>query len=187
MEEALPGRADIEYLAVPRVARVTPSFGAVEGGTLLDVAGRHFAPAGMTCEFGRAWSVPARVLSASRLRCVTPPSPEAQAVAVEVAVGRAVRSASGAEFSFEPAAMLLAVAPAQVLEGRGETLTLRGRHFSNVPALAVAFGSARTVGAVTKVVSSSIITAVAPPLAGVGNVSVEVSNNGYDFSRAASL
>ncbi|KAJ1472120.1 hypothetical protein T484DRAFT_1915278 [Baffinella frigidus] len=181
MDAVLPSRAALLYVESPVVKRVVPSAGWLRGQAVVSVFGRHFEAEGMACEFGGAESVPAVVVSSSSLRCMSPSFHEAQAVSLEVSVDGSLFRSSGVEFNFEAPPLLVGVSPVFVQAAGSETVTLRGEHFTSGSNLSVSFGHLQELGRDMKVVSSSVVTVVVPALAGLGNMSVEVTNNGVDF------
>ena len=52
----------------------TPSFGPTLGGTLILVKGAHFANHNLRCHFLSVGTAPATVLTATSLKCLSPPS-----------------------------------------------------------------------------------------------------------------
>ena len=178
---ALPSRAALLYVEAPVVTRVEPSAGGLQGGAVVSLFGRHFESDGMACEFGGAASVPALVVSSTSLRCLSPSFREAQSVSLEVRVDGTIFSSSGVEFNFEAPPLLFEVFPVSMQAAGGETVTIRGDHFTSGSNLSVFFGPIQEQARDLKVVSSSLITVVVPALAGLGNMSVEVTNNGVAF------
>jgi hypothetical protein len=73
--ESLSGGSGLTYLyeEVPRIVGIHPSFGALDGSTLVRVRGQHFEGRDATCMFGNA-SARATVMSSSMLQCVSPRS-----------------------------------------------------------------------------------------------------------------
>jgi len=95
----------------------------------------------------------------------------------------------GEVYAYEAAASVLGIRPLSGSAFEGHNVTVMGRHFSNTAALSCRVGMGRD--AVARWLSSTSVVCVLPAaegrMAGKGgtqNVTVDVSNNGADFSEA---
>ena len=176
------GRPDV------RVDGMRPSFGRVTGGTMVALTGRGLMWEGMgvlRCRFGSASSVAAHATSSSMVQCVTPEAMEGGKVAMVLEEdGEAVWEGGGA-YVYEAAASVQGIRPMIGSAMVGHNVTVMGRHFSNTEALTCRVGMGRQ--AVARWLSSTSVVCVLPAAegrtGGTQNVTVDVSNNGADFSE----
>jgi len=181
-----------------KISSVSPSFGSIRGGTPVTVTGTGYTEwTDLQCVFGDETSPSVMIAAAGVgqepgqvLVCISP----AVAIAGKVSVTVSSRGGLGLDgqaafYVFEPAASLHAVlvtAPTQPTEP--VLLTVIGSHFSNVLDLVCQVGLGRASAA--RWLSSTVLLCVVPDSvlfvtnkSSSGNLSVEVSNNGADFSE----
>jgi hypothetical protein len=178
------GRPDV------RVDGMRPSFGRVTGGTRGTLTGRGLmwweGMGVLRCRFGSAASVAAHATSSSMVQCVTPEAMEGGKVAMVLEEdGEAVWEGGGA-YVYEAAASVHGIRPMMGSAMVGHNVTVMGRHFSNTGALTCRVGMGRQ--AVARWLSSTSVVCVLPAggegrTGGTQNVTVDVSNNGADFSE----
>ena len=139
----------------------------------------------LRCRFGSASSVAAHATSSSMVQCVTPEAREGGKVAMVLEEdGEAVWEGGGA-YVYEAAASVQGIRPMIGSAMVGHNVTVMGRHFSNTEALTCRVGMGRQ--AVARWLSSTSVVCVLPAAegrtGGTQNVTVDVSNNGADFSE----
>ncbi len=163
------------------VSGVTPRSGVVTGGTMVAVTGSGFyAGRGAACVFGGGVVVDAVLRAADGvLLCVSPAWPTTGAASLEVTMNGREVSADGVQFHFALLPSVLAVFPSRGPERGGTQVLVFGSNFGSADALHCLFGRAAPVAATW--VSTEVCSCVSPPGA-VEVVSVEVSNNGVEFS-----
>ena len=138
----------------------------------------------MRCRFGSMAPGRARVTSSSMVECMTPGSMGGGRVMVGLEVdGRRVWE-GGEVYVYEAAASVESIRPAWGTGSEDHTVTVIGEHFSNTGALACRVGMGHETGA--RWLTSSMVVCVVPAAEGRAggsqNVTVDVSNNGADFS-----
>jgi hypothetical protein len=169
------------------VESVSPSVGALVGGTVVTVLGSDFMPGSpLSCVFGGRVSVPATVLNATAARCVSPSvvdvlgdSLDGGAVAVQVTSNGVDLSTSGALFTYSPLPSLSSIRPALGSAAGGTLVTIFGGDFPNVPELACRFGPAVVVPA--RWLSATSLSCVTPSWEGMGDVAVSVTVSRQEF------
>lgn len=82
-KDFLPTHQAFTYVKQPRVTRISPIRGAMDGSTVVSVIGANLVSGLAWCRFG-ATEVRAMVLSTSELSCITPPHEYAESVTIEV-------------------------------------------------------------------------------------------------------
>jgi large repetitive protein len=156
--------------AAPRVDRVNPSTGPIEGGTLVAVSGANFQP-GAVAQFGGTTSSATSVIDDSNLMAI---SPAHVAGVVDVAVtnpdGQSATLLAAFNYGSVPP-VLRTLSPSSGPLSGGTQVTLSGDNFS--PGAAVSFGGAN---ATNVNVSTATITATTPSHA-AGMVDVVVTNS----------
>ena len=178
-----------EYEAPVVVSGIVPSAGAVEGSTMVQVLGSGFkAGSGLGCMFalsGEGGGGSERVMTegrletSSRMVCEAPRAGSEQTVSVEVSNNGADLTSSGVQFVYERAPTVTGVELVVHQEADGvdrRVLRVTGKHFVESRELRC------SVGSETRYVSTSLVHCRLDPLAYAGNLTVEVSNNGQDFS-----
>ena len=123
-----PGTVPVYVTTPPVVEALTPSFGDVSGGAIIQLVGSHFDDS-VTCVFGGARDV-GRVVSATLVYCVSPPG-TLGSVVVEVEASRSVTSSSGLEFVYMTVKkpMLESVMPTSGANTGSTVVTAIGQHF----------------------------------------------------------
>ena len=156
--------------AAPRVDRVNPSTGPIEGGTLVAVSGANFQP-GALVQFGEASSSAASVIDESNLIAT---SPAHVAGVVDLAVtnpdGQSATLAAAFNYGNVPP-VLRTLSPSSGPLSGGTQVTLSGDNFS--PGATVSFGGANA----TNVTVSSATISATTPLHPAGMVDVVVTNS----------
>jgi len=143
------------------------------------VVGENFDMEGMACVFGGQGTV-AKVLSSKAMVCVAPPSAGGMLASVEISVNGQDMTASSYHFAYDALPTVTDVTPASGVVSDEMLITVRGSHFRIDSVCTVSFGGDNKVPA--EAVSSTILRCGVPSALNPGNFSVEVSNNGQDFS-----
>ena len=178
-----------EYRMEARIERLMPSSGPVNGGTLVSVIGVGLSSEKHSCMFGGVnGTALARFVSDSLLLCRTPSAGLARVAgsSLEVEVGTSGSGGMGASsiFRYSLAMRASGLWPSQGPELGGQPVTIVGEGFVNSGMLVCRFGEVVVKGAS---LSSTSVVCTAPP-SHMGNVTVEVSNNGgADFEGARML
>jgi len=167
-----------EYRSGAAVLGLSPSLGPASGGTLVVVHGFGFVGTAFTCRFGQSLAA-AEQLSTTTLRCISARNVEGS-TSVEVQVDDLAFTDDGHQFIHHGEVELLSVAPAVISVSSGQLLTIIGRHFDRINA-ACRIGGAQSLYAVWH--SSTRIFCTTPELP-EGTLSIEVSNNGVDYTRS---
>ncbi|KAH8069309.1 hypothetical protein JL721_6130 [Aureococcus anophagefferens] len=163
------------YEVSPVVASIAPDVGAVAGGTAVTILGSGFEDVTL-CLFGDE-AIPATVASATEVRC-TAPAAAAGAVAVGVSINGADAYAGTSQYRYVAVPEVLSLEPASGGVAGGGTVIVRGLNFADSSLLACRFGTAT---APARWVNSTELECEAPAGA-AGDVAVEVSVNGADFT-----
>ena len=159
------------------VSSLTPPLGPINGQTPVNVAGSNFvASQGLACLFGAKAAV-ATFHSTQHVSCMAP-SHVSGAVPVRVTVGGNVTSYTHAMYTFTPQTRVSYISPANGPGAGGTILVVAGASFSATRQLRCRFGEIE-VPAVR--VSSSFVNCTTPQH-DAGVVTVEMSDNGVDFS-----
>ena len=178
--------ADFPVRSVAHLIRLSPSTGPQFGGTALTAVGTSFQNSGHSaCRFTAAsgteseLSPSARWLSHSLLECMLPALP----------IGRYSVQVSSNRVDFNPDDLTFVVAALPAVTSvspsagscQGNTLVrVAGFHLSSTGSATCKFGSKLTPATID---ASSEILCVSPPY-GAGQVAIEVSSNGQDFSSS---
>ena len=137
------------------------------------------------CRFGSAASVAAHSTSSSMVQCVTPEAVEGGKVSMVLEEDGERVWEGGEAYAYEAAASVHGIRPMFGSAMEGHNVTVMGRHFSNTGALTCRVGMGRQ--AVARWLSSTSVVCVLPAAegrtGGTQNVTVDVSNNGADFSE----
>lgn len=174
------------YSEVPYIMEISPVLGPEGGSTDVIVVGQNFwFRESLVCEFGSAqYRVPARWLSTTMLVCKSPPH-RPMDVALRVSNnGQQFFGAAGNDsailYQYHVRSSIVRVAPAAgVLEG-GSVVVVSGTGFMNTSSLSCRFGDSRALSAIY--VSPEQVQCKSPRSSLPGEVIVEVSNNGKDFT-----
>jgi hypothetical protein len=169
------------YVSPVTIDRVSPSWGAVTGGTRVRLEGSGFSPfAAYACVFGGQAPVPATLARGSALTCTAPPSTQVGSSPLLVTVqGNVVSPPNAATFEFTQEPIFGAVEPASVSMHGGERVKLFASLGAVQPGATVwcLFGNR----VVTGLVKPGRVECVAPPAPTAGQVSISVSLNGGDY------
>ena len=166
-------------LAWPRVTGVSPSTGALTGGTTLTITGSGFAP-GATVTIAGQPAATVSAVSPTQITVTTPPGPSGNATILVTNPGGAISGlASAFQYSANPqpqapppsTVSINSVTPPIGPSGGGTAITIYGTGFVS--------GATVTISGISvsaTVVSSTQITAVTPAVSGTGVVTVTVTN-----------
>lgn len=166
------------YQATPTATELRPSFGWVQGGTLVSIHGDNFEFSGsLTARFGRT-SVPVTFVSPTELRTT---SPSYFSGSVDVSVGnREGLFFGGLDFVYSEAPSIVLLYPSSGSTAGGFEVKVRGQGFVNSGTLACRFGYTSVVPAVF--ISDEEMKCIAPPAAELGRVGVEITANAVDYT-----
>lgn len=169
------------YVLPMTITAVAPNHG--QAGTRVRVLGNHFDDRfGLECQFG-TYRTPTTFLTSQRIDCDAPAIAAGQ-VRLTVLSGKTLSAwHTGAEFTFEPPAVLFSNTPGRDRHGEKTAVTVAGSGFQQSADLVCRFGALTTRGTV---LNSTHVRCVAPPQ-GRGDVLVAISVNGVDFSSASDL
>jgi hypothetical protein len=171
------------YLPEASISSVIPSLGSIDGGETIRIVGTGFASGPvLRCRFregsGSVFSDDSgRWESSSIITCVTPKRTEEGTVAIDLSNNDQYFTTDKIMFSFVLPARIDFVFP-QKGPSTEESWIIRGLNFIDSPKLSC---SRITDNFVVRI-SSSILTCRLYPK-GTGNTTIEISNNGEDFSR----
>ncbi|EKX41897.1 hypothetical protein GUITHDRAFT_141645 [Guillardia theta CCMP2712] len=170
---------EFEYTELCPILQVSPSSAAIVGGTEIKVILGCQYPQSALCRFGNL-TAPAYFLTGSSLLCVTPQATPST-VNLDV-VSEDTSSVSIATlFRFEHGARVYNVVPTSMMHSSPQSqVTVLGEHFAFSSTLGCRLGGRTLLQAYW--VSSSFLTC---PLVSFepGNVTIEVTNNGHDYSQ----
>jgi len=176
-----PG-VNVTYNEDPRIAKIFPSAGPIEGNTPISVFGSNFLGQSLLCVFSDGNKVTALSVTPSVLMCVTPPAQVGvYTVLVEI---DGCESTTAAEYEYETALHAAGLVPsAGPVEG-GTMVTILGDGFANSKGVLCKFGDYLVMrGEWISVSSVACIT----PESDIGNRTLEVSVNGVDYTQEALL
>lgn len=164
------------------IAALNPSTGVTSGGTEVLVIGEHFLNSTTAgCKFGTV-VVPAKFVTEQSMLCATPPNPSGT-VSVELTSNGGDFSFSGAAFTYHPQAKVESIWPVLGPGSEGGTVvTVHGEGFANSAQLKCKFGNIVGIEA-TWLKSTAVLCRT--PQHRSGLVTVQVANNGVDFSSTA--
>lgn len=177
-------------LAIPRLTSVSPSTGALAGGTTLTLSGSGFAP-GATVTIGGQTAPTVSAVSPMQIVVATPPGPAGPAIILVTNPGGSISGLASA-FSYSanpqpqapppgPTVSIAGVTPSTGPATGGTAITISGSGF--LPGATVTIGG---IAVASNVVSSTQIAATTPPVSGSGNVAVTVTNPGGALAALAS-
>ncbi len=168
-------------LAWPRVTSISPSTGALIGGTTLTLTGTGFAP-GATVTVGGQPAATVSAVSPTQIIVTTPPGPAGNATVLVTNPGGAISGlASGFAYSANPQPQVPVVTGASVTSVSPSSGPSSGNTAISISGTGFMPGATVTVGGVSigsTVVSSTLITATTPAVTGTGSVTVTVMNPG---------
>ena len=170
----------IYYVPNLSITEVYPSFGTVDGGTIVSVYGTGFFEGDdLWCDFGAAGSMTAKLISYNEVSCITPSTSVPRNVTVSLNFkGSGDYVSSGQSFTYHRQLSLVEAKPLRGFVGGGTAVTITGTGFVDAPSLSCRFGS---VVVEARFISSNIIECSSSPASEVDKVDLGVSINGVDF------
>ena len=173
------------YFDDPELTELRPAVGPQYGGTRVRVTGRNFRDTGrLFCVFGVAAFVRAQWVTPAVIDCVTPTSVRTGTVGFRVSLnGQQYLNVSNAGFTYQALPELTTITPSKSPVDGGSNVTVSGHYFSPISQalglMRCRFGTSLVLATRT---SSTSLTCIVPP--GVnGYTSVQITDNGYDFSN----
>jgi phospholipase C len=175
------------YLPPPTLASISPSAGALNGGTLVTLSGLNFL-SGATVVFGTTAASNVTVVSSTTITATTPANPQG---AVNVVVTNPDGQHGGLilGYTYNPAPTITSVAPSSGTTAGGTSTTIGGTNFLN--GATVSFGGVAATS-VTVVKATQIAATTPGHTAGAVNVvvtnpdqQVATATNGFTFLNAA--
>ena len=183
--------ANFKYAYLPKsaIVEIQPSFGDTGGGTMVSIIGRNFAsgPA-VRCRLrqlsaeGFSQDVDARWITSSLITCITVVHPQPCTTLIDVSSNGIDFTTDGIEFAIIQRAIVLSIFPHTGPSSSETMVTVRGLNFVSSPLLACS----RTFESQAALVSSSLISCRMSPK-GTSNTTIQISNNGQDFSSSSFL
>lgn len=175
--------------AAPDIVSISPTAGAISGGTSVIITGTGFLP-GATVRFGSTNSPSVTVNSSTRITTVTPSSPSAQTVSVRVSNTDGRNDTLSNAFTYTSGPTISAVSPNVGSTSGGSLVTITGTNFASGSIVTFDGVSATDVN----VINSGLVTARTPAHA-AGTVSVAVISsagqavrtNAYTYQAAATV
>jgi len=172
----------VEFAEIGSVTSISPSSGIVSGGSVVTLTGTGFMTGVTGCRFGSGSSFLAIVVSSTEARCLTPAGVNG---AVHVAVTQGLKneasltSLSYAVFAYESVPAVLEVSPLAAVKDGGSVLSVVASGIADGSQAYCRFAGKTVVSAVS--VNGGIVECIS--FAGVaGNMTLEISGNGQDFS-----
>ena len=174
------GSAEFEFVEPEALLKVVPSTGPIHGGTM-EVVGSGFRPSRqLSCAYVDTGMIPVPALwrTSSRVTCHMPPQETEDVGSLEISNNGQDFTSGGVSFAYEraPTVVSVSLAEARDKDGLRGILRVQGAHFMPSQELKCSTGIAQ------EYVSSSLIHCRIEAAAYGSNVTVEVSNNGQDFS-----
>ena len=165
------------------VSKVSPTRGAICGGTVVTILGNNFLESKhLKCKFGNE-IVRASFVSENMITCVTPGHAVGE-VSIFVSNNNHNYVDSNFTFIFSSNVIVSKVSPAFGSTNGGTTVEVSGENFLDTGNLKCKFGSSKPSFAYYK--SPSLITCVTPVRA-VGKTKVLISLNGKDFIETSKV
>ena len=178
----------VKFTFVPglSIRYLWPTNGPIIGGTKVVVHGSGFSGgANVLCVFDGRDTL-ATVRSDNELDCPTPGRNATGRVKVELTNNQVDKVSSSIAFTYVEPILLTNVSPAQSGEEGGAAVVVTGHNFIASPSLNCRFGRQDATPALW--ISSTQISCLTPSSpAGLGDMSLSVSNNGQDFARGSLL
>jgi len=183
------GRSDHFVYNMPMsVLLVAPSSGDITGSTLVSVVGADFDAAGepiMQCKFAGSNQQElvslGSIVTSSVLVCITPSARAQGLVVLEVSNNGVDYTRNAVQFLFAEPITIASVQPSILLAGSASTVTISGAGFRPSDVASCAFGQKRS--RIEWISASQVLCSISK--ATPGNVTMEVSNNGVDFSSSS--
>jgi hypothetical protein len=176
---SLPFRVTVSEMPEEQVySSAIPSFGPDSGGTVVLIRGGGFKQDVSVCRFGQV-RADARVISASEIECVSPTHEPGCIILHVVRSDKEEYDVFGKHFCFQALPSVMSITPSHGLWHQQQVVTVTGANFQDHPSLLCRVGESVAISA-RWLADSMILCKMSPSV--VGNVSIEVSNNGVDFS-----
>jgi hypothetical protein len=168
----ISGSDHYAYVDVPSISATSSSAGPLAGGSHLVISGVNLS--GGSVKFAETNAQIVDNTSNGAITVVVPPAGSAGTVDITVTTAGGTSATSAVDrYTYAPVPTVTAVSPSALASAGGGTVTITGTGFTG--ATAVAFGN--TAAASFRVVSSTQMTAVVPPLP-PGTVDVTVVTPG---------
>ncbi len=173
-----PPTVDSEYRydQGPIVTSISPAFGPLTGGTLVEILGTNFAGVdvvpGSSVFFGGTAATSFTVHSDTRITAVSPQSSGIQQITVTHGQSGASPFTTNANFTYSTGPLINSISPTFGPVTGGTVVTITGTGF--LPGSTVRFGTVQATFAT--VVSETRIDVTSPP--GTGNQMIRVTANG---------
>ncbi|ETI40268.1 hypothetical protein F443_14283, partial [Phytophthora nicotianae P1569] len=168
----------LTFITEPWIHSIHPDHGPTTGGTLVTISGEALDDTAIICMFGEVMVIPSTI-SKRDVTCTVPSGVNNSTVDVRVAVGTSIRS-NVVEFSYDLPIEIFNVSIQRLSEDGGKVLSVTGSNFLNTTELCC------EIGAQLPTVKANFIdsTKVRCPIgkARLSQITVGVSNNGYDFA-----
>jgi len=176
-------KAKFQVFEAPEMLSLYPTFGPETGFTRVEIVGVQFpANAVVACQFGGlSYRVSADVVSSSTIVCESPAHAPGTFAVKLVVNGQHYVSNSELVFEYQPKIVLSVIIPNKGPYEGGSLVKVQGIGFFDKPTLLCKFGDAVCAAIY---VDAFEVLCNAPPFHHNAIVSVEVSNNGIDFSGA---
>lgn len=172
------------YYTEPVVSGLSPIAGSSDGGTVVSLVGANFTfTPKLKAMFG-LMDVPVTFLNSSLLRCVTRASPVSNA---EVSIGingRDSKPFNAVSYSFRSGLGVTSVMPSRGSVAGGTLVSVRGSGFHDATQPTCRFGTLEAHVVHATLVSPNEMLCRPPSTTEVGSYPVEISVNGFDFSRS---
>ncbi|MEW1953745.1 IPT/TIG domain-containing protein [Terrabacter sp. NPDC080008] len=168
------------YQPVPTLTAVSPALAPTKGGGVVTLSGTGYDRVS-SVTFGGVPASTVTPLSATQLRVTLPPHAEGDVDVRVTTPGGTSPVVPAGRFTFQDAPVVASVTPATGPLRGGTVVTLRGTSFTSVSAVRIGGVAATTF---TRV-SATQLTAVVPPRAATGAVSVQVTTRAGTATRAS--
>ena len=175
----LPQSFAFEFTHRYVIHSVFPSSGTSEGGTYVSIFGSSFFETDSSfCLFGEIQS-PAEFMSSSLLECISPRH-RPETIPLEIACNGADYTSDLRQFQFAEPFEVYRMIPTRGPQSGTELISIFGSNFYHSDNLQVLFGPSVIASGIY--VTSTYVQAVLPARP-AGEVQVEMSNNGADFTK----
>lgn len=173
----------------PQVTSISPTIGAVQGGTAVRIGGTRFVP-GASVIIGDSACTPVTVNpSRTEIQCVTSAYSRDSATVVDVVVvnpavaGMAsLRSTGGSQiYTYQPAPTITSVSPASRPSSSLDPITLTGKNFLSSPRIEFGNLLGSSVGVPVCDANRVCSITVTPPIQPPGLVNVKLTNRDGQF------
>jgi hypothetical protein len=121
---------DVLVVSCPVISEIFPSWGEINGGTLITVLGKHFLPTDVYCRFGNRHVKAQDFFGPSTIRCLSPPSDKAGPVQFTVSFHEAAVTSSVIHFQYTDPLSIHFVSPKVVGQYYPITLVIHGTGFN---------------------------------------------------------